>query len=68
MANRTMHVTKPLRYRTRMLQAGDQIELDGPKARLFQALGVVEEGASDAAPKKTSPRAARSKRKAPKAK
>jgi hypothetical protein len=30
-------------YRTRMMRAGEPVTLSGPKARLFEALGYVEE-------------------------
>lgn len=41
MAHKRMIVTEPLRYGTRMLQAGDKVMLSGPKARLYEALGKV---------------------------
>ena len=39
MARKELSMTRDLRYGTRMLQAGEPVELDGPKARLFEALG-----------------------------
>lgn len=45
MAKRTFYVTRDMRnptgYGTRMLKAGDQIDLTGPQAKLFRALGAV---------------------------
>jgi hypothetical protein len=51
MATKTFYVTRDMKhplYRTRMLRAGDQLELDGPTARLYRALNAV----SDAPPAK----------------
>jgi len=42
MANKDMIATGPLRYRTRMLQSGDPLVLDGPKARLYEALNLAK--------------------------
>lgn len=42
MAHKKMTATGPLRYGTRMLQAGDAVTLSGPQARLYEALGKVE--------------------------
>jgi hypothetical protein len=44
MATRTFYAIKDMKhptYRTRMLRAGDELELDGPTARLFTRLGVI---------------------------
>ena len=44
MAMRTLYATKDMRdplYRTRMLKAGQPIELSGPDARLYLHLGVA---------------------------
>jgi hypothetical protein len=44
MATKTFYATKDLKnpsYGTRMLKAGDPVELDAPKARLYLALGAV---------------------------
>jgi hypothetical protein len=44
MATKTFYATRDLKnpsYGTRMLKAGDPVELDGPKARLYLALGAV---------------------------
>ena len=44
MATRTFYATKDMKnpnYGTRMLKAGDPVELDGPKGRLYQAIGAV---------------------------
>ena len=48
MARKDFVAKQPLRYGTRMLQAGDPLSLDGPNGRLYQALGLVEEPADDA--------------------
>lgn len=48
MAIKTFYATKDMRhptYRTRMLRAGDPVELDGPNGRLFTAIGAVSEEA-----------------------
>ena len=42
MAHKSMVLTQPGRYGTRMLQAGNHITLSGPQARLLQSLGRVE--------------------------
>lgn len=44
MAHRKMIVTEPMRYGTRMLQAGAQVLMSGPQARLYAALGKVTAG------------------------
>jgi hypothetical protein len=44
MAMKTFYATRDLKnpsYGTRMLKAGDPVELDGPKSRLYLALGAV---------------------------
>ena len=44
MAVKTFYATRDLKnpsYGTRMLKAGDPVELDAPKARLYLALGAV---------------------------
>lgn len=54
MATKTFYATKDLKnpsYGTRMLKAGDSVELDGPKARLYLALGAV----SPDKPKRAAP-------------
>lgn len=43
MAHRKMITTGPMRYGTRMLQAGDDVVMSGPQARLYEAMGKVEE-------------------------
>lgn len=45
MANKTLYATCGLKYGTRRLQAGDQVEMDAPSARLYLALGKVTEAA-----------------------
>jgi hypothetical protein len=44
MPTKTFYATRDLKnpsYGTRMLKAGDPVELDGPKSRLYLALGAV---------------------------
>ena len=44
MAQQKLYATRDFkhpRYSTRMLRAGDPVELDGPTARLYTALGAV---------------------------
>jgi hypothetical protein len=44
MATKTFYVTRDMKhplYRTRMLRAGDELELDGPTARLYTALKAI---------------------------
>lgn len=44
MVMKTFYATRDLKnpsYGTRMLKAGDPVELDGPKSRLYLALGAV---------------------------
>jgi hypothetical protein len=44
MATKTFYATRDMKhptYRTRMLRAGDELELDGPTARLFERLGAI---------------------------
>jgi hypothetical protein len=41
MPNKQFYATGDFRYGTRMLRAGDPVELDGPNARLFRALGKI---------------------------
>jgi hypothetical protein len=45
MATRTFYATRdmknPTGYGTRMLRAGDPVDLNGPQARLYKALGVI---------------------------
>lgn len=48
MATKTFYATGAFRYGTRMLKAGDAVELDAPNARLFTALKKI----SPTAPKK----------------
>ena len=51
MAMKTFYVTRDMKhplYKTRMLRAGDELELDAPTARLYRALNAV----SDAPPAK----------------
>ena len=51
MATKTFYVTRDMKhplYKTRMLRAGDELELDAPTARLYRALNAV----SDAPPAK----------------
>lgn len=58
MATKTFYATKDLKnpsYGTRMLKAGDPVELDGPKARLYLALGAVSPDAPKVAKVATAP-------------
>jgi hypothetical protein len=41
MATRTMQVLKDMKYGTRMLRAGDTVDMKGPDVRLYTALGAV---------------------------
>lgn len=45
MVTRTFYATRdmknPTGYGTRMLKAGDPVDLNGPQAKLFRALGAV---------------------------
>ena len=45
MATRTFYATRdmknPTGYGTRMLKAGDPVDLTGPQARLYRAIGAV---------------------------
>ena len=47
MATRTFYAPRdmknPTGYGTRMLKAGDPVELTGPQARLYRALGVISQ-------------------------
>ena len=54
MATKRYYATRDLKnpgYGTRMLRAGDPLDLDGPKARLYLALGAVTETKPKAPPK-----------------
>lgn len=42
MATKTLMVIRPGQYGTRMLKAGDTLEVSGPDARLYTALGWAE--------------------------
>lgn len=41
MATKQFYATGSFKYGTRMLRAGDPVELDAPNARLFAALGKI---------------------------
>lgn len=41
MPTKQFYATGDFRYGTRMLRAGDPVELDGPNARFFNALGKI---------------------------
>ena len=46
MATKTFYVTRDMKhplYRTRMLKAGEQLELDGPTANLYRRLKVISD-------------------------
>jgi hypothetical protein len=60
MATKTFYVTRDMKhplYRTRMLRAGDQLELDGPTARLYRALNAVSDAPPAKAKAETAPEA-----------
>lgn len=44
MARKQMIATGPLRYGTRMLSAGDGLSVNGPMARVLEALGKARSG------------------------
>lgn len=41
MATKRFTALKDFKYGTRMLRAGDPVDMDGPNARLFTALGAI---------------------------
>ena len=41
MAIKTLYVTSPFKYNTRMMQAGEPVQMTGPHQRLYIALGKV---------------------------
>ena len=41
MATQRMNVLKDMKYGTRMLRAGDTVDMKGPDVRLYTVLGVV---------------------------
>ncbi|HET6534658.1 MAG TPA: hypothetical protein VFG41_00620 [Sphingomicrobium sp.] len=41
MATKQFYATGSFKYGTRMLRAGDPVELDAPNARLYTALGKI---------------------------
>jgi hypothetical protein len=41
MATKQFKVLKDMKYGTRMLRAGEHVEMDAPMARLYTALGAV---------------------------
>jgi hypothetical protein len=46
MATKTFYVTRDMKhpfYRTRMLKAGQSLELDGPTANLYKRLNVISD-------------------------
>jgi hypothetical protein len=58
MATKTFYVTRDMKhplYKTRMLRAGDQLELDGPTARLYTALKAISPEAPARARVATAP-------------
>jgi hypothetical protein len=60
MATKTFYVTRDMKhplYRTRMLRAGDRLELDGPTARLYRALNAVSDEPPAKAKVETAPEA-----------
>jgi hypothetical protein len=58
MATKTFYVTRDMKhplYRTRMLRAGEQLELDGPTASLYKRLKAVSETPPEGAKVATAP-------------
>lgn len=56
MAAKTYYATKDMRhpvYRTRMLKAGDEMEVSGPLGPAFLKMGLI----TDKAPRKAAPQA-----------
>jgi hypothetical protein len=45
MATKQFYATGSFKYGTRMMQAGDAVEMDGPTARLFTALNKITDRA-----------------------
>lgn len=45
MATKQFYAMGDFRYGTRMLRAGDPVEMDAPNARLFKALGKISDAA-----------------------
>lgn len=41
MATKQFYATRDFRYGTRMLRAGDPVEMDAPQARLYRALKAI---------------------------
>ena len=74
MATKQFYATGGFRYQTRMIRAGEPVQMDGPTARLYKALDKISDQkprvvrapaqppAPDAPPK---PKRVRAKRKAP---
>jgi hypothetical protein len=57
MATKQFYATGAFRYGTRMMRAGDPVEMDAPTARLYAALGKIapeqaEQPATAPAPKR----------------
>ena len=74
MAIQKLKVLKDMRYGTRMLKAGDTVDMKGPDVRLYTALGAVGPRDADGsgrvlparqppAPKAAAPKAPRKRRK-----
>lgn len=60
MATKTFYVTRDMKhplYKTRMLRAGDELELDAPTARLYRALNAVSDAPPAKAKAETAPEA-----------
>lgn len=57
MAHRTMTLTDAgvARYRTRMMKAGDQVEMDGPSSKLWERMGWATATAKPKAEPKAEP-------------
>jgi hypothetical protein len=53
MATKQFYATRDFKYGTRMMRAGDAVEMTGPDSRLYKALGAIspEKPRRAAAPK-----------------
>jgi hypothetical protein len=55
MATKTFYATGSFKYGTRMMTAGDAVEMDGPTARLYTALRKISPDKPRAAKVATAP-------------
>ncbi len=79
MATKQFYATRDFKYKTRMLKAGEPVEIPGPEARLYVAMGhvtdeaprpvramatsTVEKPAAEEAPQAETPKARKPRRK-----